>query len=94
MTSLPPQELLEATHSFPGKYVFKAIGRNENEFVERVVAAIRAELQHDFDPPFEVKLSAQGRHVSVTIEPWMETAVQVLAVYQRIRTVEGLMLLL
>lgn len=94
MTHMPPQELLEATHAFPGKYVFKAIGVNESDFSERVVALVRNELQHDFDPPFEVKLTPHGRHIAVTIEPWVETAAQVLAIYQRLRTAEGLMLLL
>ena len=91
---LPPLELLEATHVFPGKYVFKAIGPNREEFIETVVAIVRDELQHDFDLPYELNATPAGRHVAITIEPLIETAEQVLAIYQRIKNVEGLVMML
>jgi putative lipoic acid-binding regulatory protein len=86
-------ELLEANHTFPGPYVFKAIGRQERGFVARVVAAVRDEMAQPVDPPYTVRETAGGRHVSVTLEPVMQTAEQVLAVYRRIQGVAGLVIL-
>jgi putative lipoic acid-binding regulatory protein len=94
MNDLPAIELLEAHHTFPGPYLFKVIGRVENGFVARVVAAVREELAGDKDPPFKVRETAGGRHVSVSLEPTVQTAEQVLAVYRRIRTTAGLVMLL
>ena len=55
MTQLPSIELLENTHTFPGPYMFKVIGRVENGFAARVVAAVREELAAEFDPPFRTR---------------------------------------
>jgi hypothetical protein len=90
---LPAIELLEANHTFPGPYIFKVIGRVENGFVARVIAAVREELAASVDPPFKVREAVGGRHVSVTLEPTVQTARQVLAVYRRVRKLAGLVLL-
>lgn len=86
-------ELLVATHVFPGKYMFKAIGRRENDFPSRVIAAVRSELQQNFDAPYQMRETSNGRHVSITIEPWTETPEQVLAIYQRLQSEAGLVML-
>lgn len=86
-------ELLTATHAFPGKYVFKAIGLVENDFTGRVVAAVRTELQQDFDAPYQTRETSNGRHISVTIEPWTESPEQVLAIYERLKAEVGLVML-
>ena len=93
MEMLPAIELLESTHQFPGPYMFKAIGRGENGFVARVVAAVREEMDEAVDPPFRVRESVGGRHVAVTLQPQMRSARQVLAVYRRIRQTAGLVYL-
>jgi putative lipoic acid-binding regulatory protein len=93
MGELPAIKLLEDHHSFPGPYIFKVIGRVENGFAARVVAAVREELAVDTDPPFQMRTTAGGRHVSVTLEPTVQTARQVLAVYRRIRGLTGLVIL-
>ncbi len=93
MDELPAIELLESTHHFPCPYTFKVIGREENGFVARVVAAVRMALEESSDPPFRVRESAGGRHVSVTLEPTVQTAQQVLAVYRNVRTMAGLVVL-
>ena len=90
---LPAIELLENNHTFPGPYTFKAIGRVDNGFVARVVAAVRDELGADVDPPFRVREAVGGRHVAVTLEPIVQTAHQVLAVYRRVRGTAGLVIL-
>jgi len=94
MGTLPSIELLEATHQFPGPYMFKVIGRVENGFVARVVAAVREELAQEVDPPYSFRETVGGRHVSVTIEPRIQTVHQVLAVYRRMRGMSGLVMLL
>jgi putative lipoic acid-binding regulatory protein len=86
-------ELLESTHQFPCPYLFKAIGRVENEFVARVVAAVREETHSRMDPPYRLRNSAGGAHVAVTMEPYMESAQQVLDTYRRMRLVKGLVML-
>ena len=60
---------------------------------ERARCAVRDEMAEPVDPPYKVRETAGGRHVSVTLEPIMQTAEQVLAVYQRIRSVAGLVIL-
>jgi hypothetical protein len=90
---LPAIELLEATHIFPGAYLFKVIGRAEGGFVARVVAAVREELAATADPPYRVREAVGGRHVAVTLEPTVQTVHQVLAVYRRLRTTAGLVML-
>ena len=93
MEELPAIELLESTHRFPGRYMIKAIGRAERGFAARVVAAVREELAEAIDPPFRTRETAGGRHVSVTVEPTVQTAQQVIAVYRRIQRITGLVLL-
>ena len=94
MGELPTIELLESVHQFPGPYIFKAIGRADNGFVGRVVAAVRDELAQGTDPPYSFRQAVGGRHIAVTLEPTVQTAQQVLAIYRRIRNVMGLVLLL
>jgi putative lipoic acid-binding regulatory protein len=91
--TLPSIELLEETHTFPGPYMFKVIGRVDDGFVARVVAAVRDELEEATDPPYKLRHTQNGRHVSVTLEPQVESVFQVLAVYSRIRETTGLVML-
>jgi len=94
MSQLPPQELLDEMHSFPGRFVFKAIGRANDDFVTRVVAVVRATLEQDFDAPYEIRETSGGRHVAVTIEPWVESSEMVIRVFSAIRELDGLVMLL
>jgi putative lipoic acid-binding regulatory protein len=93
MDSLPSLELLEANHTFPCPYQFKVIGRVENGFIGRVVAAVREELEFAVDPAYSVREARGGRHVAVTLEPMLPSAEHVLAVYRRLGALEGLVLL-
>jgi putative lipoic acid-binding regulatory protein len=94
MDALPSIELLENTHRFPGPYMFKVIGKAENAFVARVVAAVRDEMNCEADPPYHLRQASGGRHVSVTLEPNVSTAYQVIAIYQRLKQTAGLVLML
>jgi putative lipoic acid-binding regulatory protein len=93
MAHLPSIELLEAGHHFPGPYMFKVIGKSDNGFVARTVAAVREAMLAGVDPPFRVKETPNGRHVAVTLELRMQTAEQVLRVYRRLLQLAGLVLL-
>ena len=93
MPAIPSIELLQATHHFPGPYMFKAIGRVEKGFAARVVAGVREELGLEVEPPFSLREATGGRHVSVRLEPTLQTVDQVLAVYRRLLTVAGLVVL-
>jgi putative lipoic acid-binding regulatory protein len=73
--------------------MFKVIGRTDDGFVARTVAAVREELAAEVDPPFRTRETPGGRHVSVTLEPPMATAEQVLSVYRRLLKLAGLVVL-
>lgn len=94
MSNLPPQELLDEMHTFPGRFVFKAIGKTSDDFALRVIAVVRATLEQDFDAPYELRETTAGRHVAVTIEPWVESSQQVIDIFAAIRNVEGLVMLM
>jgi putative lipoic acid-binding regulatory protein len=94
MYTLPTVELLETTHAFPTEYMFKAIGKSDRGFVARAVAAVREELKLDVDPPYHSRDAVGGRHVSVTVEPFIETPDDVIAVYRRLAKLDGVVLLL
>ncbi|QDT33334.1 YbeD family protein [Thalassoglobus polymorphus] len=94
LEGFPDEELLESTHTFPCEYRFKVIGSVDDSFVGRVLAAVLAELEEGVEPSFSTKTTAGGRHVSVTIEPEMHSAAHVLAVYGRLRRLEGLVMLM
>jgi putative lipoic acid-binding regulatory protein len=93
MGELPAIELLESTHTFPGPYTFKVFGRTDPGFVARAVAGVREALGGAQDPPYKVRESVGGRHIAVTLEPEVQTAREVLAVYRRLRTTAGLVML-
>lgn len=89
MDRLPTVELLEATHEFPGSYVFKVIGRTEDGFAARIVALIRDETESPCDPPFRLRETSGGRHVAVTVQPRVDSAWQVLSIYARLAEAAG-----
>jgi putative lipoic acid-binding regulatory protein len=93
MRHFPSVELLENTHQFPGYYMFKVIGKADNGFIARTVAAVREELFMEQDPPYFVREPRSGRHVAITLEPLVRDAEQVLALYRRLVELEGLVLL-
>jgi putative lipoic acid-binding regulatory protein len=93
MNRIPPLELIESTHDFPGAYMFKVIGKADGAFPARVVATVREELAVEVDPPYHLREAIGGRHVSVTLEPVVSGAEQVLAIYRRLSTLEGLVMM-
>jgi putative lipoic acid-binding regulatory protein len=94
MSAHPSIELLERTHTFPGPYMFKVIGRNQDEFVARVLAAAREVLAEDAELPYSLREATGGRHISVTLVPTVQQVEQVLAIYRRMQVIAGLVMLL
>ena len=90
---LPAFELLEKTHVFPCPYLFKIIGKADEGFPARVVAVVREELLSEIDPPYRVREAVGGRHVSITLEPIVQSAEQVVAIYRRLGVLNGLVML-
>jgi uncharacterized protein len=91
---IPPIDLLNANHTFPGLYTFKIIGVNTDKFVERSVRTAQLELGSLETPSYSTRLAEGGRHVAVTMEILVESAEQVLALYARFKELEGLIILL
>jgi len=91
---LPSIELLESTHKFPCVFTFKAIGLTSNDFVDRVLAAVKLELKSEVDPTYSSRVTAGGKHTSVTVEPTVNSAEQVIAIYHNIHAVDGLVMMM
>ncbi len=89
----PSIELLEATHRFPGPFMFKVIGRSEEQFVARVLAAVRTSLGDDNEPAFSIRKTANGVHTCVTVEPEVPSAAAVVEIYSQLKNVDGVMML-
>lgn len=86
--------LLEATHAFPCPFLIKVIGRAEDAFLSRIVAAPCAAQRLEQDPPYRIRQTPQGRHIAVTFEPTVGSAAEVLEIYRSIRQVEGIVLIM
>ncbi|MCC7422464.1 MAG: DUF493 domain-containing protein [Planctomycetaceae bacterium] len=94
MTSDESLELLESVHNFPCEFTIKVIGRAENDFVGRVLTSVRETLGIVNDPPHTQRETAGGRHVALTLEPWIQSAQQVLDVYRELRSTDGVVVMM
>lgn len=94
MDHRPSVELLESVHQFPGTYQIKVIGAAQNDFVDRVLAAVSEELPAASDLDHTVRNTRAGRHVALTLEISVQTPEQVRSIYQRLQELDGITLLL
>ena len=85
-------ELLNATHSFPCEFTIKVIGTADDEFVGRVVKTVEAAIS--MGVPYKTRSTPNGKHVSVTLEPYLSRAEDVLAIYDKIKSVPGVVMTL
>jgi putative lipoic acid-binding regulatory protein len=87
-------QLLNSTHDFPQPVMIKAIGIHADGFEARVVAAVRDCLQLQSEPICRTRLAKSGKHIAVTLEPEFESAEGVLAVYEALRKLKGLVMVM
>lgn len=86
-------ELLRDTHQFPGVHIFKIIGVADDDFADRVIAAVASVVVVD-PSDCSTRRTPAGRHIAVTLEPTVSSAEQVLEVYAALREVQGVVLTL
>lgn len=84
--------LLESTHSFPGTYMFKVVGYQRNDFVERVLDAAREVIGGAIPVEYRTRATDSGRHISVTLEPFVDDSDQVLEIYEQLRDVDDVIM--
>ena len=78
------KEKLENNHEFPGAYVFKFIVKPEHE--EEVKSLLE-------DAEVKLKQSSGNKYVSVTMNKRMESSQEVIEVYKKAHTIEGIIAL-
>ena len=76
------RRVLDDTVQFPSQFVIKIIGENDASFVQDILQAVsvatgidESKLGHSTKP------STNGKHISITINPWFTSANQVYAAY-------------
>lgn len=87
-------ELLNATHTFPCDFTIKVIGQAEDDFVMRVVDAVQAVISAGAEIPNKTRMTPNGKHVSVTLEPRLSSAEEVLLIYDQLKSVSGVVMTL
>lgn len=92
--SLPPIELLESVHQFPGPYTFKIITQNDPTVHAAVAAEVQKSLSLPSLPEFSTRTSDNGKHASLTLEITLQKAEDVHTVYRALEQVPGVLLLL
>ena len=90
----PPLELLEANHRFPGAYTFKVIGINENEFLKRILDEVKSVLKPDQAVRHSVREASGGKHSAITLEVTVETAHQIIHIYEKLVIIDGVVVVL
>ncbi len=81
--------LLESQHSFPGPYTFKVIYRNEDDMSERIRARIKEVTGIEVtDNQVAVRSSSAANFLSMTLDMDVQTAQEVLDVYDVLSTLE------
>jgi putative lipoic acid-binding regulatory protein len=88
------RELLDRTHDFPTFYTIKAIGESASDFVSRVLLAARHSLAREVHMRHSVRSTARGAHVAVTLDIMVQSADEVLEVYEALEVVGGMKFLM
>ena len=91
---LPPIELLEAVHQFPGNYTFKIIAENEATIIERVVDQMKQICPRLKDVPYTSRLTENKKYLSITIDIVVESAQEIHTLYNSLLKVSGIVLML
>ena len=81
-------DLLEANHAFPCEFFVSVIARNEDGVEAAVLAAARGDAVHA-SVAHERRASSAGKYMSHRLEVPCASAEEVLQLYARLRTVDG-----
>lgn len=74
--------LIDSGHEWPGEYLFKFIvPRDKIEELEG----------HFKEVSYQTRPSANGRYISLTYRGYFHSSHQVMEVYERVMTIEGIM---
>jgi len=92
-TTAPSRELLLANHAFPGEYIVKAFGPNNDAFRDGVRAAA-CDVLGEHRAEVSERASRHGAKVCVTLRLNVETVDEVIDVYDRVHKVEDLSMIL
>lgn len=92
--TLPPLELLESVHKFPGNYTFKIIAINNEETLKNILEVMKVKLNLPEPPKYTSRVSEGGKHVSITLEPTLQKAQDVHDIYKALLETKGVLLLL
>lgn len=85
--------MLEEHHSFPCIYMFKVIGYNSGEFAQKARRAAEAVLGPlTEEGVLRSRPSGGGKYLAVTIDTQVESSEQVLAVYDELRALQGMVM--
>ena len=93
MDHFQAQDLLESTHDFPGKYMFKVVGWQRNDFVERVLNSARAVIGRAIEVQHSTRETSSGKHIAVTMEPFVDNSDQVLEIYENLKELDDVIML-
>lgn len=86
--------MLEEHHSFPCVYMFKVIGYNSGDFAQEVRRAAEAVLGPiTGEGELRSRPSAGGKYLAVTIDTQVDSSEKVLAVYDGLKALEGVVML-
>lgn len=80
--------LLEATHQFPCAYYLTVIALHDAGITERLVEAVKR-IDEESHRPYSSQPSSGGKYVSHRFSVRVSGAHEVLALYEVVRTVEG-----
>ena len=85
--------LLEEQHDFPGPYTFKIVGPNTEEWQQRVISSA-SDVLGNIKDMVGTKTSGGAHYVSLTIDAVVQDAEQVLAVYDVLKKIEDVKMLI
>jgi putative lipoic acid-binding regulatory protein len=87
--------LLEANHQFPGPFYLSVVSFNRDEVVANVRAAVATKVTERLTPDrWETHPSQGGKYISQRVTLTCESAEAVLAIYERVWAVEGVVTIL
>ena len=87
MVGLPPIELLESVHEFPGEYTVKAFGPHDQTFVDAVTREATSAHAAAGAPEIGARASSKGTYICVTAVVFVESALDVHRLYEALQKV-------